>query len=106
MKKHSNLPTQCPSCGFQLSIDRLVCDACSTVVQGKYCLPAFARLTSEEQLLCINFIKTGGSLKELAGIYGISYPTIRNHIDALIEKLNTMENGDRQKASLEGEQNE
>jgi hypothetical protein len=107
MNKHHNLPTQCPSCGFQLSINRLVCEACSTVVQGDYSLPAFARLTAEEQLLCINFIKTGGSLKELARIYGISYPTIRNHIDTLIEKLKKMENEEQlNKTSQEGEHHE
>jgi hypothetical protein len=106
MKKHSNLPTQCPSCGYELSIDRLVCDSCSTVVQGNYSIPAFARLTADDQLLCINFIKTGGSLKELAKIYGISYPTIRNHIDILIEKLNTMENEEQQHTADGGEQND
>lgn len=39
----------------------------------------------------INFMKQfvlcSGSLRELAGIYGISYPTVRNRLNQLIEKI-------------------
>ena len=33
------------------------------------------------------FILASGSLKELAGGYGISYPTVRIRLDRLIEKI-------------------
>lgn len=33
------------------------------------------------------FILCSGSLRELAGIYGISYPTVRNRLNQLIEKI-------------------
>ena len=33
------------------------------------------------------FILSSGSLKELAKIYGISYPTVRLRLDRLIEKV-------------------
>ena len=43
---------------------------------------------SEEDLAFIRrFVLASGSLKEMAEIYGISYPTIRLRLDRLIEKI-------------------
>ena len=43
---------------------------------------------SEEDLAFIRrFVLASGSLKEMATIYGVSYPTIRLRLDRLIEKL-------------------
>lgn len=42
----------------------------------------------EEDLSFIRrFVLASGSLKEIAGIYGISYPTIRLRLDRLIAKI-------------------
>ena len=38
------------------------------------------------------FILASGSLKELAKVYGVSYPTIRLRLDRLIEKIKILEN--------------
>ena len=44
----------------------------------------------------INFIKkfilASGSLKEIAEIYGVSYPTVRLRLDRLIQKIQISEN--------------
>ena len=43
---------------------------------------------SEEDLAFIRrFVLASGSLKEIAKIYGISYPTVRLRLDRLIEKI-------------------
>lgn len=42
----------------------------------------------EEDLSFIRrFVLASGSLKEMAGIYGISYPTVRLRLDRLIAKI-------------------
>lgn len=38
------------------------------------------------------FILASGSLKEVARIYDISYPTVRSRLDQLISKINASEN--------------
>ncbi|MGG5460878.1 DUF2089 family protein [Clostridium sp. B9] len=44
----------------------------------------------------INFIKkfilSSGSLKEIANLYGVTYPTVRLRLDKLIQKININEN--------------
>jgi hypothetical protein len=37
------------------------------------------------------FILASGSLKEVAGIYGVTYPTVRLRLDRLIQKIQISE---------------
>jgi hypothetical protein len=62
-----------------------------TTVEGDYDLPVLSRLEPEEHLFILNLLKSEGSLKELAQRYGVSYPTVRNRLDALIEKVKNLE---------------
>ena len=91
MANESRLPTACPSCGLDLSIKRLACSRCETLVEGSFEMPVLARLSQEDQEFILNFVKSGGSLKDLAGRYGVSYPTVRNRLDSLIGRVQTLE---------------
>jgi hypothetical protein len=44
-------------------------------------------LSDEDLMFVKRFVLASGSLKELAGAYGISYPTVRLRIDRLIHKI-------------------
>ena len=47
----------------------------------------------EEDLAFIKrFVLASGSLKEMARVYGISYPTVRLRLDRLIEKIKLLDN--------------
>ena len=35
----------------------------------------------------LQFVKASGSLKEMATLLGVSYPTVRNRLDDIIETL-------------------
>jgi hypothetical protein len=71
-------------------VKRLECAVCASAVEGDFALPALARLTFDEQTFLISLVQFSGSLKELARLYGVSYPTVRNRLDALIEKLRVL----------------
>ena len=45
------------------------------------------RLSRDDLDLITEFVLRSGSLKDLAESYGVSYPTIRNRLDAVIERL-------------------
>ena len=81
------LPTSCPSCNGKLAVKRLHCERCETDVDGLYPLPALASLEQEDQEFVLEFIKASGSLKEMASILGVSYPTVRNRLDEIIQRL-------------------
>ena len=44
-------------------------------------------LSSDELNFIRRFVLSSGSLKEMAEEYGVSYPTIRQRLDALIAKM-------------------
>ncbi len=81
------IPVSCPSCGKVLKVKRLECSVCGTVVEGDFDLSPLARLSPEEHLFVAVFIKCSGSLKDVARHYSVSYPTVRNRLDALIDKV-------------------
>ena len=81
------LPLKCPSCNESLQVVKLRCEACETEVNGQYELPVLAKLDLKDQQIIIEFVKASGSLKIMAQQMGYSYPTVRNILDEIIEKI-------------------
>ena len=51
-------------------------------------LPLWIASLNETELNFIkNFVLSSGSLKQMAQEYGVTYPTIRSHLDAVIKKI-------------------
>lgn len=46
-----------------------------------------AKLDRDDLMLIVEFVLRSGSLKDLARLYGVSYPTIRTRLDGVIERL-------------------
>jgi hypothetical protein len=60
-------------------------------VCGDFELPVLARLSDKEQQFILAFVKSSGSLKGMAKSMGVSYPTVRNILDDLIDRLSKMD---------------
>nr|WP_246162473.1 DUF2089 family protein [Sphingobacterium phlebotomi] len=65
---------------------------CETEVSGKYHLPVLMRLSVEEQEFVLQFLINSGSLKEMANQMEKSYPTVRNKLDDLINRIKMLKN--------------
>jgi hypothetical protein len=87
MKK---LPINCPSCEQALMVSQLSCAHCETSISGSYSLPILLQLSSEEQDFVFEFVRFSGSLKKMAEKMGKSYPTVRNRLDDILEKINSL----------------
>lgn len=85
------LPTYCPSCQTQLKVKCLKCENCQTEVTGSYDLPVLALLNDAEQQFILRFVINSGSLKEMSGELKLSYPTVRNMLNEIIEKIKSHE---------------
>lgn len=46
-----------------------------------------AGLEEEDVAFLKNFLLCSGSLKEIAGLYGVTYPTVRLRLDRIIQKV-------------------
>ena len=81
------LPVRCPSCQSQLKAKSLGCAACATEVNGSYDLPVLATLSPEDQDFIIHFVRRSGSIKDMAAHMKLSYPTVRNKLNEIIQKI-------------------
>ena len=79
--------SRCPVCSNELTVARLKCDACDTVIENHFKLSEFDYLTDEEMFFTRTFIRCRGNIKEVEKELGISYPTVRSKLDAVIKKL-------------------
>jgi hypothetical protein len=84
-------PVICPSCHGELTVKKFLCPACEVEIEGRFALPALAKLSAEDQEFILQFVTASGSLKEMARIRGLSYPTVRNQLDEIIERLKNTE---------------
>lgn len=89
MKK---LPVNCPSCEHPLVVSQLSCTNCETVISGSYSLPILLQLSKDDQDFIFEFILSNGSLKNIAAKVGKSYPTVRNKLDDIIERIKQLQN--------------
>ena len=55
-----------------------------------------ASLDEEDVSFIKKFVLASGSLKEVAGIYGVTYPTVRLRLDRLIQKIKLGEQADEE----------
>ena len=57
------------------------------VSRGIIVLPALLRLSDEDREFVRDFVLCRGSLKEMAREMGLSYPTVRNKLDDVIDHI-------------------
>ena len=77
----------CPVCSGELTIARLHCRSCGTALEGEFGVGRFGRLDREQMSLLESFLRSRGNLKEMERELGISYPTVRGRVDALVRTL-------------------
>jgi hypothetical protein len=83
----------CPVCSGELTIARLHCRSCGTSLEGEFGVGRFGRLSPEQLALLESFLRARGNLKEMERELGISYPTVRGRLDALVRALGLSEGG-------------
>jgi hypothetical protein len=77
----------CPVCEGRLNVTRLHCSTCGTTIEGEFNAGRFARLSREQMALLESFLRSRGNLRELERELGVSYPTVRNRVEALLRTL-------------------
>src|SRR5216684_3963137 len=80
-------PRDCPVCGHQLMLTRLGCQSCGTELSGLFEPCEFCGLSEEDRSLLRVFLASRGNMKDLERHLGVSYPTARARLDALLGKL-------------------
>jgi hypothetical protein len=56
-------------------------------IAGEFELPPLARLRYEDQVFVGEFVRCHGSIKYMEKAFGISYPTVKNRLNRMIQQL-------------------
>ena len=92
----------CPSCdSSKLHVVKIDCANCATKFDGVFDIPVLLKLPEDDLQFIIDFVRCSGSLKEMATNHHVSYPTLRNRLNLLIESIDKLElNNETSKTSV------
>jgi len=79
---------RCPSCEQPLDVTELTCRSCDLRLQGHFergC--RFCALDPEQRKLLDVFLASRGVIRDMEKALGLSYPTVRARVDALLTAL-------------------
>ncbi len=60
-------------------------------VRGDFVLPPLAGLRFEDQVFVSEFVRCHGSIKYMEKAFGISYPTVKNRLNRIVQQLHLVE---------------
>ncbi|HHY81387.1 MAG TPA: DUF2089 domain-containing protein [Clostridiales bacterium] len=81
------LPGKCSICGHDIIVTNFYCPNCSTRTEGGFTSCKFCSLNKEQLDFIEVFLKCRGNIKDMEKELGISYPTIRNRFDEVLQAL-------------------
>jgi hypothetical protein len=77
--------------GDEIIVERVRLKKRQIAIEGSFTLPPLSRLSLEDQTFVIAFVRSHGSIKEMEALFGISYPTVKNWLNRISEKLEFVE---------------
>lgn len=77
--------------GAPIVVERVRLANKDIAVEGSFELPQLARLTMEDQIFVMAFVRCHGSIKEMEQIFGVSYPTIKSRLTRIANSLEFVE---------------
>lgn len=81
-------PAVCPSCSQPLEVTELTCAACDLRIRGHFQRGCrFCSLDPQQRHLLDVFLSSRGVIRDMEAALGLSYPTVRGRVDALLIAL-------------------
>jgi len=65
----------------------MTCPSCKLAIEGEFEVSAVGKLSADDQAFVIAFVRHHGSLKKMESLFGISYPTVKNRLNAISAAL-------------------
>lgn len=81
------IPSRDPVSGGELYISELANDESGVTLRGKFEIPRYAKLDADQARFLETFLRCRGMLNSVERELGISYPTVRARLDALLDAL-------------------
>ncbi len=79
--------TRCPVCEGTLGVAALQCGRCKTKIEGIFDTCRFCRLSPDHLAFVELFLRCEGNLSRVEKELNLSYPTVRNRLQAALSAL-------------------
>ena len=86
-RKSYSIPDRDPVSGGPLIISELVCEESGVSIRGRFDIPRYGRMDEEQTKFLDTFLRCRGNITGVERELGVSYPTVRSKLDALLETL-------------------
>lgn len=77
--------------GEAIIIERVRLPESDIVIEGCFEPPPLVRLSADDQVFVMAFIRSEGVIKEMEKIFGVSYPTIKSRLARISAQLRFVE---------------
>jgi len=77
----------CPICGHDLTISKLHCNHCGVEISGDFALPKINKLSKEQLMFVLMFLKNQGNIKAVEKEMNVSYPTVKKILNEVLLTL-------------------
>ena len=73
----------CSDCNRPMKVARMACPSCGMAMEGEFEVASLAQLSLDDQAFVMAFVRSHGSIKKMESIFLISYPTVKNRLNAI-----------------------
>lgn len=81
------LPNKCPLCSGALEVTEASCLDCGVQMRGHFELAPYRNLDADQLRFLETFLRCRGVIRDVEAALGVSYPTVRGRLDALLNAL-------------------
>ena len=81
------MPNKCPLCSGELEVTEIHCLQCNVGMHGQFTIAPYRNLDAEQIRFLETFLRCRGVIRDMEAALGISYPTVRARLDALLVSL-------------------
>ena len=92
--------TVCPDCEQAMHLTRATCPDCQINLEGRFDVSPLGRLAEEDQVFVAAFLRHHGSIRKMEELFGVSYPTVKNRLRAIVSKLDREFSGPSPNAAI------
>src|SRR3982751_2009605 len=73
--------------GAAVVVERVRLSDRDIAIEGAFELPQLAKLSLEDQIFVVAFVRSHGSIKEMEQVFGVSYPTVKARLNRIAHTL-------------------
>ena len=78
---------KCPVCSGSLDVTVVACACCQIEIKGSFSPHWLTGLDRDQLDFLLTFVRCRGVIRDIEALLGISYPTVRNRVDQLVDAV-------------------